>query len=104
MPKIAVPSHHSVFKNHSSFDGDPAVRRALGPVIAKWLAQGVPKLECVCWDDRQAVLVQQCGAVPESTAPFYRPITDAHHGNKLYSDWESRISLLNSSALRCTDH
>ena len=85
MPKIAVPSQHRSFRNHPSFDGDPEAQRALGPVIAKWLAQGV--LEYVCWDDRQPVLLQPCGAVPKSSAPFYRLITDARHCNKLYSDW-----------------
>ena len=41
MPKIATPSQQRAFKNHPSFDGDPAAQRALGPVVAKWLAQGV---------------------------------------------------------------
>jgi hypothetical protein len=58
---------------------------ALGPIIAKWLAQGV--LEYVQWDDRQPVLLQPCGAVPKGTAPFFRLITDARFGNTMYSDW-----------------
>jgi hypothetical protein len=85
MPKVAVPSQQRTFSNHPSWENDPAAREALGPVIAKWLAQGV--LEYVEWDDRQPVLLQPCGAVPKGSAPFYRLITDARFGNRMYSDW-----------------
>ena len=85
MPKIATPSQRKVFRNHPSWEDDPAAQAALGPIIAKWLAQGV--LEYVLWDDRQPVLLQPCGAVPKGSAPFYRLITDARFGNSLYSDW-----------------
>ena len=88
MPKVAVPSQQRVFRNHPSWENDPAAREALGPIIAKWLAQGI--LEYVEWDDRQSVLLQPCGAVPKGTAPFYRLITDARYGNRMYSDWGSR--------------
>jgi hypothetical protein len=63
MPKVAVPSQRRVLRNRSSWEDDPAAREALGPIIAKWLAQGV--LEFVEWDDRQPVLLQPCGAVPK---------------------------------------
>jgi hypothetical protein len=85
MPKVAVPSQRRVFRNHPSWEDDPAAQAALGPIIAKWLAQGV--LEYVEWDDRQPILLQPCGAVPKGSAPFYRLITDARFGNKMYSDW-----------------
>ena len=85
MPKVAVPSQRRVFRNHPSWEDDPAAREALGPIIAKWLAQGI--LEYVEWDDRQPVLLQPCGAVPKGSAPFYRLITDARYGNRMYSDW-----------------
>jgi hypothetical protein len=85
MPKIASPSQRKVMRNHPSWEDDPAAQAALGPIIAKWLAQGV--LEYVQWDDRQPFLLQPCGAVPKGTAPFYRLITDARYGNKMYSDW-----------------
>jgi hypothetical protein len=85
MPKVAVPSQQRIFRNHPSWEEDPAAREALGPIIAKWLAQGI--LEYVEWDDRQPVLLQPCGAVPKGSAPFYRLITDARFGNRLYSDW-----------------
>lgn len=85
MPKIASPTQRKVFKNHPSWEDNPAAQQALGPIIAKWLAQGV--LEYVQWDDRQPILLQPCGAVPKGTAPFYRLITDARFGNSMYSDW-----------------
>lgn len=85
MPKIATPSQCKSLPNHPSWEDDPAAQAALGPIIAKWLAQGV--LEYVHWDDRRPVLLQPCGAVPKGTAPFYRLITDARFGNTMYSDW-----------------
>ena len=85
MPKVAVPSQRRAFRNHPSWEDDPAAQAALGPIIAKWLAQGI--LEYVEWDDRQPVLLQPCGAVPKGSAPFYRLITDARFGNRMYSDW-----------------
>ena len=85
MPKIASPTQRKVFRNHPSWEDNPEAQQALGPIIAKWLAQGV--LEYVQWDDRQPILLQPCGAVPKGTAPFYRLITDARFGNSMYSDW-----------------
>ena len=85
MPKITTPSQCTTLRNHPSWEDDPAAQAALGPIIAKWLAQGV--LEYVQWDDRQPVLLQPCGAVPKGTAPFFRLITDARFGNTMYSDW-----------------
>ncbi len=87
-----MPSQQRIFRNHPSWGDDPAAREALGPIIAKWLAQGV--LEYVEWarDDRQPVLLLPCEAVPKGSAPFYRRmmmtrITDARFCNRLYSDW-----------------
>ncbi len=79
--KVAVPSQPRIFHNHPSWEDDPAARAAPGPIMAKWLAQGV--LEYVEWDDRQPVLLQPCGAVPKGSAPFYRLITDARFGNRM---------------------
>ncbi len=85
MPKITTPSQCTALRNHPSWKDDLVAQAALGPIIAKWLAQGV--LEYVQWDDRQQVLLQPCGAVPKGTAPFFRLITDARFGNTMYSDW-----------------
>ena len=41
MPKIAAPSQQTVLRNHPSFKNDAAAKAALGPVIAKWLAEGI---------------------------------------------------------------
>ena len=103
MPKWATPALRKVLRNHPSWEDDPAAQAALGPIIAKWLTQGV--LEYVQWDDRQPVLLQPCGAVPKGSPPFYRLITDARYGNKMYSDWgvtyASAASL--SAAVRSRD-
>ena len=87
MPKIAAPSQQTVLRNHPSFENDAAAKAALGPVIAKWLAEGV--LEYVAWDDRVPILLQPCGAVPKgsASAPFFRLITDTRFANQMYSDW-----------------
>ena len=85
MPKVSAPSQQTILRNHPSWENDEDAKKALGPVIAKWLASGV--LEYVGWDDRMPVLLQPCGAVPKGTAPFYRLITDARFGNKMYADW-----------------
>ncbi len=51
MPKIATPSKQKSLCNHLSWEDDPEAQAALGPIITKWLTQGV--LEYVQWDDRQ---------------------------------------------------
>ena len=75
MPQISVPSQQKALRNHPSWDNNEDAKRALGPVIAKWLASGV--LEYVAWDDRMLILLRPCGAVPKGTTPFYRMITDS---------------------------
>jgi len=85
MPKISSPTRFTYQKNHNSFEKDPAAQIALGPVLAKWLAQGV--LEFVSFDDRCPILLQPCGAVPKGSPPFYRLITDARFANPSYLPW-----------------
>ena len=41
MPRISAPSQQTVLRNHPSWETDEGAKRALGPVIAKWLAPGV---------------------------------------------------------------
>ena len=41
MPRIAAPSQQTALRNHPSWEKDKDAKRALGPVIAKWLATGV---------------------------------------------------------------
>lgn len=38
MPRISAPSQQTVLRNHPSWENDEDAKRALGPVIAKWLA------------------------------------------------------------------
>ncbi len=85
MPRISAPSQQKALRNHPAWENDKDAKRALGPVIAKWLASSV--LEYVAWDDRMPILLQPCGAVPKGAAPLYRLITDARFANKFYSDW-----------------
>jgi hypothetical protein len=104
MPRISAPSQQTA-RNHPSSENDEDAKRALGPVIAKWLASGV--LEYVAWDDRMPILLQPCGAVPKGTAPFYRLITDARFANKFYSDWGvtyTTAAQLSSTLNRCDFH
>jgi hypothetical protein len=105
MPRISAPSQQKALRNHPSCENDEDTKRALGPVIAKWLASGV--LEYVAWDDRMPILLQPCGAVPTGTAPFYRLITDARFANKFYSDWRvtyTTAAQLSSTLNRCDFH
>jgi hypothetical protein len=105
MPRISAPSQQTILRNHPSWEKDEDAKRALGPVIAKWLATGV--LEYVGWDDRMPVLLQPCGAVPKGTAPYYRLITDARFANRLYSDWGvtyTTAAQLSSTLNRCDFH
>jgi hypothetical protein len=105
MPRISAPSQQTALRNHPSWEKDEDAKRALGPVIAKWLASGV--LEYVAWDDSMPVLLQPCGAVPKGTAPFYRLITDARFANKFYSYWGvtyTTAAQLSSTLNRCYFH
>jgi hypothetical protein len=59
MPCVSAPSQQTVLRNHPSWEHDADAKRALRPVIAKWLASGV--FEYVAWNDHLPVL-QPCGA------------------------------------------
>ena len=85
MPRISASPQQIALRNHSSWEKDDDSKQALEPVIAKWLASGVP--EFVAWIDCTPILLQPCGAAPKRTAPFYRLITDPRLANKLYLDW-----------------
>ena len=37
MPRISAPSQQKALRNHPSWESDEDAKRALGPVIAKWL-------------------------------------------------------------------
>ncbi len=70
MPRISAPSQQTVLRNHPSWENDEDAKRALGPVIAKWLVSGV--LEYVAWDDR----VRRC-------TQGLRTVLPAHYGRSL---------------------
>ncbi len=51
MLRVSSPSQQTALRNHPSWETDYDTKRALGPVISKWLASGV--LEYVAWDPYQ---------------------------------------------------
>ena len=85
MSRMSAPTQRTALQNHPSWENDEDAKRALAPVIAKWLATGA--LEYVGRNDRVPTLLQPCGAVRKGTAPFYRLISDARFANKFHSDW-----------------
>jgi hypothetical protein len=102
---IPTRARTSALGGYVTGHGDEDAKRALGPVIAKWLASGV--LKYVAWDDRMPILLQPCGTVPKRTAPFYRLITDARFANKFYSDCGvtyTTAAQLSSTLNRCDFH
>jgi hypothetical protein len=55
MPKITTPSQCTALRNHPFWEDDPVAQAALGPIIAKWLAQGVLEYQrrtfsFIAWD------------------------------------------------------
>jgi hypothetical protein len=69
MPKLATPSQRLVQRNHPSWEVDPAVQAALGPVIAKRLAQGV--LEYVQWAARSTIMIWKPDPLDENPIIIY---------------------------------
>jgi hypothetical protein len=53
----ALESKPMLSAQSASWENDENAKRALGPVIAKWLASGV--LAYVAWDDRMPILLQR---------------------------------------------
>jgi hypothetical protein len=67
MPRVSAPPQQTVLRNRLPLVGaDAEAKRALGPVIAMWLASGI--LKYVTWNDRLPILLQHYGAVPEGTS------------------------------------
>mmetsp|Transcript_37009 Transcript_37009/g.98320 ORF Transcript_37009/g.98320 Transcript_37009/m.98320 type:complete len:1072 (+) Transcript_37009:2523-5738(+) len=85
LPKTGFLLRRLCLANHPSFENDTAAKEALGKILAKWIFQGI--LEHVGPDDVLPALILPCGAVPKSTFPFYRLITDARPANHLIRDW-----------------
>jgi len=95
-------------RNHPSWEQDDRAKESLGPTIANWLFSGV--LEYVPPDCNPPLVVEPVGAVPKSSEPWFRLITDARVSNKELGDWPVRYwtvletaASLRRYALMCAD-
>ena len=70
---------------------------ALGPTLANWLYSG--KLEYVAPGQRVPIIIEPVGAVPKSSHPLYRLITDARLDNHIYAAWGSVCHSVDDAAL-----
>ncbi len=61
MPRISAPSQQTALRNHPSWEKDEDATRALGPVIAKWLASRFASALWCCPQGYSAVLPAQNG-------------------------------------------
>jgi hypothetical protein len=60
MPRVSAPSQQTVLRNRLPLVGaDAEAKRALGPVIAMWLASSV--LKYVTWNNRLPILLHPYG-------------------------------------------
>ena len=82
-------------RNHPSWDA--AAEEALWPTIAKWLWKGI--LEYVSRHCRLPMCILACGAVPKSTAPWFRLITDFRPTNKFVDAWPVKYISLKGMSL-----
>ena len=73
------------------------VQEAVWPVIAKMLLKGVP--EYIARRCRLPLYILAVGAVPKSTAPLWRLVTDCRHINEFADDWRGKYVLLKSLKL-----
>ena len=84
-PKVAMPSEPVDMRNHASFELDPAAQEALGPIVAVYIWRGI--IEVYREGDPWPLMIMPLGAVPKSSPPFYRLITDARPQNVFLADW-----------------
>jgi hypothetical protein len=87
MPLQSWPTTGMHGSNHSSWERDEEVRAALRPTLANWWYSG--KLEYVAPGQRVPIIIEPVGAVPKSSHPLNRLITDARLGNHIFAAWGS---------------
>ena len=90
-----IPTFH---RNHPSWNAE--AETALWPTIAKWLWKGI--LEYVDRHCRLPMCILACGAVPKSTAPMFRLITDFRPTNKFVDAWPVKYISLKGLSLILT--
>ena len=95
-------------RNHPSWEKDAEAKAALGPTIAAWLFSGI--LEFVPPDCSPPLVIEPVGAVPKSSPPGYRLVTDARISIQDLDEWPVRYwtaleaaAGLRYGALMCAD-
>ena len=84
-------------RNHPSWENNPEAQAALGPTLANWLYSR--KLEYVAPGQHVPIIIEPVGAVPKSSHPLYRLITDARLGNHIYAAWGSVYHSIDDAAM-----
>ena len=73
------------FKNHKSWEENPAARKALWPVLAQYLIKG--QFEYVRNGEPLPLCILPIGAVPKNTPPKWRAILDCRYTNRFIDKW-----------------
>ena len=84
-------------KNLASWEDNADAQEALWPVIAKMLFKGV--FEYIARHCRLPLCILAVGAVPKSTAPLWRLVTDCRPINEFADDWRVKYVSLKSLKL-----
>ena len=83
------------FKNHKSWEENPAAQKALWPVIAQYLIKG--QFEGVRDGEPLPLCILPMGAVPKNTPPLWRLILDCRYTNCFIDRWP--VKYLSMAAL-----
>ena len=83
------------FKNHKSWEENPAAQKALWPVIAQYLIKG--QFEGVRDGEPLPLCILPMGAVPKNTPPLWRLILDCRYTNRFIDRWP--VKYLSMAAL-----
>ena len=101
MPLQSWPTAGLHGRSHPSWKNNAEAQAALGPTLANWLYSG--KLEYVAPGQRAHIIIEPVGAVPKSSHPFHRLITNAHLGNHIYAAWGSAYHSIDDAAMSLDD-
>ena len=86
--RAELPLTQVVFKNHPSWEENSEARAALWPVLAQYLILG--QFEYVPTGAPLPLAILPIGAVPKSTAPWWRLILDCRYSNRFIDPWPIR--------------
>ena len=85
MPKPSFPMRGSWRSNHPSWETNDEAKRALGPKLAEWIAQGI--VEVVPPGCPPPLFIEPLGAVDKATDPFWRLTLDVRISNEYHDEW-----------------